>query len=505
MFIADKYSHFIKIKPQSYDEEVLLTKFAYNYVTRSIIRDKETRTETLKPTHVYAARTKDKKEYRFHVNQLPHLLSYLERNRIPQDKIVIRNIPIEKPESFTSKIKPTWVLRDYQQEGVDYLCTDDKYRTKLIELQTGKGKGKLSMFGIAKRGHRTLIVILPRYIDKWVAELHETYDITNDKIMVVQGSSHLKGLIEIAKENKLTADIVIISASTYQNWLTDYEEQTYYDYDICPDELCRLLKVGVLLIDETHQHLHAIFRILMYTHVNLVIGMTATLITDKHDVNVIHEVMYPHPVRFNNLELDCYIDVYAFSYSTHDLRNSRIRTTEWKSNVYSHPAYEKSIIARRQLLENYLKIIDFSICQAYIDIRKEGDKCAVFASTVKMCDLLVSYFRSKYPDYDIRRYCDDDPFENATQPDIRITTIGSMGTAIDIPNLRTVILTVSLSSIQSNIQVLGRLRKLHDRDTRFVYLFNEDIRKHVEYHQKKKELFKDRVKTHKTYRLPIGL
>lgn len=504
MLTIEKYSHFIKIKPPNYEVSELLTAFAANYVTRSFI--KENGKQVLKPTHVYASRTKDKKEYHFHVNQLDELLNFLQRRGVDVSYVDIQTKPLHDPVMIDVMARPEWVLREYQDEAANYIASDHPRRTKLLELQTGSGKTVSALFGIHRKGYRTIIVILPQYIEKWLNDVRSVFEIPIERIMVVQGSAHLKGLISLAQEDELQADFIIISSRTFQNFITDYEIMEDYDYQIPPDELFPLLKAGTLLIDETHQHLHAMFKVLLYTHIHLMIGLTATLITDSYDVKVIHDVMYPPDVRFNNLEMDRYTDVYAFTYTTHDFKNSKLRTQEWGNNTYSHNAYEKSILARRDHTENYMKIIDFCVGHSFLDIYQKGDKLAIFASSIKMCDAMTKFLKRKYGHrFDIRRYCEDDPYENAIEPDIRVTTIQSMGTAIDIPGLRTVILTNAISSVQANIQVLGRLRKLPDRDVRFVFLTNEDIRQHVLYARRKKELFTGRVKSYKSLRLPIGM
>ena len=71
----------------------------------------------------------------------------------------------------------------------------------------------------------------------------------------------------------------------------------------------------------------------------------------------------------------------------------------------------------------------------------------------------------------------NDPYENIIEPDIRVTTIISGGTAIDIPNLRTLILN-NIKSPVANLQTMGRLRDLQNRDVKFYYLYSEQIAKH---------------------------
>lgn len=72
---------------------------------------------------------------------------------------------------------------------------------------------------------------------------------------------------------------------------------------------------------------------------------------------------------------------------------------------------------------------------------------------------------------------------------------------MDIPGLRIAGMTTALSSMQANLQAFGRLRKLKDWPDvtpRFYYFTCEDIPKHVEYANKKKEVFKPVALAQKT-------
>ena len=109
---------------------------------------------------------------------------------------------------------------------------------------------------------------------------------------------------------------------------------------------------------------------------------------------------------------------------------------------------------------------------------------------------LSAKLKKKYPQFDIRRYVSEDPWENLLEPDIIVSTLGSAGTAVDIPNLSTCILTNAIQSIQANRQSFGRLRNLKDNHSlEFVYFVCEDIPKHLDYHVAKKEMMMQRAKS----------
>ena len=117
-----------------------------------------------------------------------------------------------------------------------------------------------------------------------------------------------------------------------------------------------------------------------------------------------------------------------------------------------------------------------------------------------MCTELTEYMRKKYPRLDVRRYDEDDEFENLIDADVSVSTMQSSGTAVDIPNLTTVIMTTAMASSQGNIQGFGRLRALKNDNTKtdFLYFVCEDIPKHIEYHEKKRMILRDRVKHYKS-------
>ena len=80
-----------------------------------------------------------------------------------------------------------------------------------------------------------------------------------------------------------------------------------------------------------------------------------------------------------------------------------------------------------------------------------------------------------------------------------VSTIIGAGTGHDIPMLATVIMTNAISSTKSNLQAIGRLRKLEienmpDIEHSFVYFVADNLDQHVKYHHKKvNETFKGRT------------
>ena len=120
---------------------------------------------------------------------------------------------------------------------------------------------------------------------------------------------------------------------------------------------------------------------------------------------------------------------------------------------------------------------------------------------VATCEHLVDALREKYPKLVINKYTSGDPYENLLNSDISVSTGGSAGTAVDIPDLMTCLSATAISKSETNLQVAGRLRdnkRWPGRAPIFLYFVCDDIAKHVSYHQKKVKLLKPYVLSQNT-------
>lgn len=361
----------------------------------------------------------------------------------------------------------------------EFIVTHNSYCT--MKAQTEK-------HGIA------VMVIRPMFIAKWLIDLRNTFNLDIDDIIVAQGADELMGLLELAA-TELTPSYkwVIISNKTAQNWLTLYqlkrEETLELGYACLPHQLFQHLKARTRVIDEVHLDFLMNFRLDCITHVEDSVSLSATLIPDDDFKKKMVNIAYPNGDRYEGMPYDKYITGRAVFYSFRD--PSKIRMTNRGSNRYSHNAFEQSIMKNAQATENYMQMLDMLMRGTYLrdDFYRSGDKCILFFASVDMCTHATTWFKRRYPDKTVMRYVEEDPYEYLMEPDIRCTTLMSAGTAVDIPGLTTTILTPAVKSSQSNVQGLGRLRKLPDgRAPILVWLICQDFPKHIEYHEHRKKL-----------------
>lgn len=446
--------------------------------------------------NIFASVVNGRKEFRFHISCLGEFKTYLEKNYNGEHLTEWVHLPQYEPVKVNLPIRAGWTPRDDQVPAIEYLVKPYPV-SRLIGMQTGFGKTACACFALSKLGVRTVILIKPGYIDKWEADIKKMFDIPEDATITVTGSAELKALFTMAKEGRLDASIIIISSRTYMNYLKEYEQfgEGIIDqgWDCLPGNMFEHLGAGIRLIDEVHQEFHLMFKLDLYTHVPGSMSLSATLMTQNEFIRRMHRIAYPLYAQYVPPPLKRYIDCFAVYYSAQ--KPEKIRTEEYGGRGYSHTAFEQSIVKHPPTLNNYLKLLDETIQYTYFHIKRPKKKLLIFASRMAMCTLMAEYLQKKYPHLDVRRYVAADDYLNVLDADICVSTLGSAGTAIDIKDLTSVILTVAVNSIQANIQCLGRLRELPDSDVRFSYLNCTSIEKHMQYDQEKQEMFKNRVRS----------
>ena len=498
---VDVYSHSVKVsRYYQQGKEALLSfcKQMVEYKLRHVRGGKFVR----EMARVYAASTKDRQEFRFHINVLKDLLKHLKQWGYGDDRLKIVNHSMYRPTPISLPIRSHFKPRDYQVKPIEYIVENDS-RTKILVIQTGKGKSLMSLIALSHIGHRVALIIKGMFVDKWIADIQESCDVSKDSVMVVRGSKDLKRLIELGKEDELNAKVIIITNKTLYNYYKAYEGKSgrRFGYECKPEDLFKVLGVGVRLIDEVHLDFHLNFKIDLYSHVPKTVSLSATMTSDDPFINRMYEIMFPLDIRFKGIAFDRYIGVKALFYKAENIRHIRYIG---RSRSYSHVMFEQSVMKNPKILKKYLDLIVNVVNTSYIDKKDPGQKMLIFCSSVEMCTVLVKHLKKLYPQLDVRRYVSEDDYSNLLEADVSVSTIKSAGTAVDIPDLRTCLMTDALSSRQANEQTVGRLRRLKrwpDVTPEFLYLVCEDIPQHIRYHERKVKVLGDKVLNHKVFHL----
>ena len=487
-FELDIYSHYFTIKNPDLPSMDIIFKLSEDCTQRGYIRSG--RDTVYGVVKIFNSVRIDGTEYRYHISLLDKLRQYVLTANFPVGSYKVTKHPVPEPTVINAPIREGWVPRDYQVPVIEYIKNSEK-PTCFVGLGTGKGKSSIAMMAISQLKMKTLILIKPTYMDKWSFDVSNILDVPKERVNSIKGSTSLMELIELNLQGKDQSDFIIMSLPTYHNYICLYEkfgkDMLELGYGCLPEDFLNVCGVGVVLMDEVHQLYHQQFQSMLYMNIHKLIALSATFYTKDRSLETMYELGIPIKDRYKETLDEKYIYVTAISYSF--IKPEKIRYTEYNSNMYSQTAFEKSIMRHVPTKNHYLEMVSFQVEKAFIDRYKPGDKCLIFAGSINMCIELRDKLRAEFPELWIEKYTSEDPYDYAMKPDIRVSTLGSFSTGLDLPNLTTVIMTVNIDSIQSSRQAIGRLRKIPDRDVYFYYLYCNQIDKHVRVHLSKRKTY----------------
>jgi len=461
---------------------------------------------------VYAASTQQRDNFRFHINTYNDFISFLTNNGIRGKQLFIEVIPLFEPAEINCDFIDSRKLRDHQipvsKYVVDGLISkeDGTNKTKLVTLDPGQGKTFISLFSINEINYRTIFIMRAQYIEQWINQLHVAYDVDVEDILVIKGLNSVKTFLDMCVSGELNASFILISTQTYRMFIKQYEtlgkQLKEYGYSLFPQEVFSAGKIGLRVIDEVHQDFHFNFKLDLYTHIPLTLSLSGSIDNDDPAVTRFTETMFPSHTRYKKVASKVYVSAVALLYSIENV-DERVKYINHVLKVYSHVKFEESIMRRKKLQDEYFSMIYEIIIERHIDVAEDGQKIIIFMSTVEMCTKFSNYLKERITNKKVQRYVSEDDYETMLKSDIIVSTLKSLGTAIHVPDLLTVLLTEAISSSQSNIQCFGRLRDLvdwEDSTPEFIFLVCESISKHIKYYRIKKDILSSRVKSFKTIR-----
>lgn len=489
----DLYTHFFKVShvhPSAYYalrrafQELLQVQFVK-------IRGKVQKQNK----NIFAAKS-DEGEYRFHINYLPRFKEMLRDGLINDDEINYFKHEYPEPAEIDVKVPDKFQMRDYQEEALSYIL--DEGHSKLVAFSMGLGKTLTAVKAGELLGYRTIIIVLGRYKEKWRDDVLELYG-PDTNFMLVKGLAHLLSLIEQAKEGNPVPDVIIVTTTTMQLYIKEWEKHQGKEIEgmVPPEEMYEILKIGYRIIDEAHQHFHMVFKNDLYSNLYKAVYLTATLESNDKFIQAMYNLIWPRAMRGQAVKPAPYDKTTALLYQ--HLNPDRVR---WKSNQgYSHVMYEQSIWKHIPSRVEYLDMIGDVVEQKFLPLYEPGKKMLIFCSLVDTCKEVADYLNQRFKDkkWQISKFTAEDNKEIIDTNDITVSTLGKAGTALDISGLIVCFNTVALAEPKANLQAKGRLRDLSKKPgfehivPEYIYTVATDIPRHVQYHQEKKMLFAGRT------------
>lgn len=446
---------------------------------------------------VYAFFTKNRREFRFHISQYDEFLDHLDMYAVSKGDLEVEAHDPPIPEPATFNYIDVRTPRDYQAPIIDYIVDDGNM--KIVELDPGRGKTFISLTAIKRLKVRTFICIKAQYIEQWIKAIKESYELRPGELYVIQGANSLRNLFELADAGEMDANFIICSNTTFNIYLKEYYETSGDMYEngwlVNPPDMWELLKIGLKVVDESHETLHFNYRLTMVTNVMKTLDLSATLLHEDPFIKKVQDTLHPQEIRYREEERKVHCKAEAVFYSIDNV-DKRVKYTNFALKSYNHVRFEQSMMKNKKMWNGYMEMINDLIVESFIKVKQPNQRSAIYFATKDACTAFTKFMQEKHSDMNIQRYIGEDAYDDMLKADIIVTTLKSLGTAIDVPGLRVALVTVALGSSQLNIQVMGRLRPLKeypDTDPEFMFLVCKDIPKHISYYEKKRELFRGRV------------
>lgn len=493
------FTHFFAITPKELRLTNLIYKFAFKFVESDWKWDPCLKRNTKVIGKVWGGRLENNSQFRFPISLLKDFYGFLDREGFPKPYLKITVVPKYVPAKAIFNLKDKFKLYDYQQDAISF-CTEQKeleLPSVLLSMPTGTGKTVTLLAFASLLKLRMGVVVAPAHMEKWISDCSSYLGAPQETVHVVRGAKSIRQIFTLAESGDYNFDITLFSLRTLTEFFKQYElspEDCVDLYGGTPMEMWQYAGIGLLGGDEVHEQFFAVYWMQTFIHGPFHVALSATMLHKDLFIEGMQKIVYPRSIRFDKIKMKKYINLVNVGYRFQNFDGDRIKTTFPRMSTYSQNAFEGSIKKNKKVLEKFLVMIHDCVDAYFIKDKLEGDKLGIYLARIELINYVVEYLKLKYPSLDIRRYAENDGYENVILSDIRVTTRGSAGTGVDIPGLTTVISVDNVDSRQACLQLLGRLREIPGREVNFIQLYCSNIKKHILYKDNRDVLFQDRIK-----------
>ena len=387
------------------------------------------------------------------------------------------------PASFRLMVEPR---NDLQRKAISFLIGKDlfaytkKYSQQSLNLQTGDGKTYCVIAALTFLKMKSLIVTPIENIKKqWYETLLKMTDIDERYILNIDGSKTIEKLLNSKKQ--LSYKVYLVNHRT----ISSYAKKNGWEKIT---KLFIKLGIGVKVYDEAHLEFYNMIQIDLHTNTKKTIYLTANFERSDYSENKVFEKCFRHIPKYGKETMDekrkhiIYVPVFF---------NSK-PSLEDQGVVYTRMGLSKPNYITYQLEKGYM----YNVLEYLINFFKEKEgKMLLLFSTIKATEQIFQYIQDLNLGKTVGIYNSTISVEEKVtvkEKDIIISTPKSMGTGVDIPGLRIVIMTEPYSSKITANQLAGRLREIPDINTFYVELVDEGFAGVKKLYTKRLPVFKEK-------------
>ena len=506
-----KFTHFFQVEMR----DLRLNQFVYGFTSMYTdwVTEYDVKSRRYKKIpRVWGGRLIDNSIFRFPINTLPKFVRFMKQHGVRDDEFEFNVFPIYKPAFADFKLNSDYTPYDYQVEAVEYSNANRLQGVPSVLIEKPPGSGKTVTFcrflEVVKQ--RAGMITPATYVEKWGNDAEQYLNLNEKQIYTVSGSASISELAEMALAGEYNYDFTIISLRTFLGFIKSYETspaETHRKYGTTPIDIWRLMQLGVLGGDESHEEFYSLYWAHTFFHGVFHLALSATMMDRESMVEERQKDIYPAIRRFDKIKMRRYISFVNVDYSFQNPARDKIKFNVRGKSDYSQHAFEKSILSNLRVRRDFLEMLKWVVEKFFFhEDYKEGDKLALYFFRLDTIEVVYKYLRVNYPNKDIRIFQGGKDYNDLMEPEIRVTNFKSAGTGKDIKGLTTVISFLSIDSPKANIQLLGRIREIKDRDVYFVQLNCMNSNKHMSYKRRRDKLLEERTKfiSSRHYGKPLG-
>lgn len=435
-------------------------------VFKTILSDYEwnKRLHTFELMNRYYAYSKAKSEFMIPAAYTDEVVDHIKSLDTP---MTISDEKIIEGREIKIKMKDWFQPKPEQVEAIKYLASENPPYNKGLSLMTGGGKTVVTIAAIVQRA-KAAMVITSGLTEQWRQSFIKFTNV-GKRVVVVQGIQSLMNLIEADDK----PDIIIFSLETLRRYIL--REENYKDLPPY-SQFIEYFGIDTKVVDECHLNFKTNTYVDLHSNIRNNVYLTATFTSSNYQTRKIFNRIYPTDMRYGASVRDRYIDIWSYGYQF-----AVPEKCYAKSRGYNHNGYEKYFYKRPMKAQWLFESILVPAINDHYDNRcKKGARCLIFFSTLEMIKLAYEFLKAQYPNRKVGVYIGGSAEKAYSKYEIIISNPKKAGTGKDIPELYTVVNTISYASPTLTEQMLGRLRKLPDGTTpHYIELVNLICPPHV--------------------------
>lgn len=495
-----KFTHFFQVELR----DLRLNQFVYRYTSKFTewVEEYDVKSRRyIKVPRVWGGRLLDNSVFRFPIGVLPDFIRSMKQFGLQDNEIDFNIFPSYKPAYADLNLNPDYTPYETQLEAINYALHNRHVGAPSVLIEKPPGSGKTVTFCkfVSLVKERTALITPATYVEKWQDDVNHLLQLPEERVYTISGGKSIIDAAEMAHEGCFNYDFTVISLRTFLGFMKEFEaspKETHAKTGTSPIDIWRLLQIGVLGGDESHEEFYSLYWAHTFIHGPFHLALSATMMDKDRMMEERQKIIYPATKRFDKIKMKRYIGFINVDYSFENHIRDKIKFSARGRSEYSQQAFEKSILNNLKVRKDFLEMIDWAVEKFFFhESHREGDKLALYFFRLDSIEHVYKHLKTKYPDVDIRIYQGGKDYKDLMEPAIRVTNFKSAGTGKDIKGLTTLINFLAVDSPKAQVQLLGRIREIVGRDDLYFVQFNcMNSPRHMSYKRRRDKLLEDKTK-----------